>query len=665
MVRVTNADKRLIGIRARILLGLQCVVRNLSAWPCSLRFTLAAIVTMASAGAPSAANAHNISISPDALARDVQRISDTLRFYRERDRQLAGPKTPSEQRHALGAAEIGLALGDTEGALQILMGRLADPNFAALPEYVDTLLMTSEILETQAQDVGAMLYAEQALRIGGTPEQMAEAGARWFTLARRNQRTDRVVEILKLWGTRGGAAAAGTETAAQVMYQVGFAMRLAGDLSEARAFLARVPAESAYGSRAAYLAGVLFVEDGDLAQAERWFAAVMDWAIVSPEGTYQYKVEAELRDLAALSTGRLLYEKGDLAGADTAYRRIAASSPFQREACWERAYLDLDRKKLRAALKRVQCVVDLGARGSRAVDARLFQASILGHMTQYDRSIVSYEKLHVDIVQQHKLFEGALANIGDKPAEFLFKAMERSAQYEEGMTSPGPATLFADSWTPEVNQAFRVDRAMGHAGDELLLLMQEIQGLAELVRNESTFGGLELRKKSLEVLLKEIRHFEGHTRVELQRGSQAHASTQGAVDHDHSAERQALRGLVDKLQAMGSAVEIQVVELDRDALRRREQAMVLLRELYADLGVIDEDLKALRLQADLPINGVVKQALGAVKADLSDAAMRAEFGLLDTYWLKKQHRTRSIESLLQMKQETERQVLEAIEDLSK
>ncbi len=665
MVPAPKADNRLIGFRARILLRLRCVVRNLSAWPRSLRFTLAVVTTITSVGVPSAADAHNITISPTALARDVQRISDTLRFYRERDRQLAGPKTPAEQRHALGAAEIGLALGDTNGALQILMGRLADQSFHALPEYVDTLLMTSEILQTQAQDVGAMLYAEQALRVGGTPEQMAEAGARWFALARRNQRTDRVVEILKLWGTRGGAAAAGSETAAQVMYQVGFAMRLAGDLPEARAFLARVPAESAYGSRAAYLAGVLFVEDGDLAQAERWFGAVMDWAIVSPEGTHQHKIETELRDLAALSTGRLLYEKGDLEGSDAAYRRIAVGSPFQREACWERAYLDLDRKKLRAALKRVQCVVDLGARGSRAVDARLFQASILGHMTQYDQSITRYEKLHKDIVQQHELFGQALTNLGNKPAEFLFAAMERSVAHEDGVASPGPATLFADSWTPQVNQAFRVDRAMGHAGEELQQLMSEIQELAEAVRNESTFGGLELRKKSLEVLLKEIRHFEGHTRVELQRGNQTHASTQGGVEHDHSAERQALRGLVNRLQAMGTAVEVQVVALDRDALQRREQAMVLLRELYADLGIIDGELKSLQTQAATPINAVVKQALVKVQADLSDAAMRAEFGVLDTYWLKKQHRTRSIENLLQMKQETERQVLDAIEDLSK
>lgn len=612
------------------------------------------------------AHAHDISISASQLGRDVQRISDTLRFYQERDHADGAAKTPGEQRRALGAAEIGLALGDTRGALQILMGRLADPSFHALPEYVDTLLMTSEILETQAEDVGAMLYAEQALRQGGNPQQMAEAGARWFRLARRNQRTDRVIDILKLWMARGGADAAGTETAAQVMYQAAFAMREAGNRAEARAFLGRVPSNSAYGSRAAYLAGVLFVEEGNLAQAERWFAAVMDWAIVAPEGSHQHTIETQLRDLAALSTARLLYERGALDEADAAYRRIAEASPFQRETCWERAYLDLERNKTRAALKRVQCVVDLGARGARAVDAGLFKASLLAHMAQYDQSITSYERLYADIVQERDLFTQAIANIGPKPAEFLFAGMERTAGSEQdGGASPGPATLFADSWTPTLEQAYRVDRGMRHAAAELELVLGEIQHLVKVVRDESTFGGLELRKKSLEVLLKEIRHLEGHARQGLEESLRPHASNAPVMQHQHTAEQRALKAYIEHLQVMGTSVEAQMVGVDRDAIRRRSEALAMLGDLRTELSAIDGDLATLKAAAEAPINGVASQALQEVQAKLTDAAMRAEFGVLDTYWLKKQHRTRGVENLLQLKKETEIQVLEAIEDLSK
>lgn len=617
-------------------------------------------------GVAPSAEAHDISISAAQLGRDVQRISDTLRFYKERDNAAAGPRTAAEHRRALGAAEIALALGDTSGALQILVGRLADENFHALPEYVDTLLMTSEILETQAQDVGAMLYAEQALRAGGGPEQMAEAGARWFRLARRNQRTDRVIDILNLWQAKGGAEAAGTEIAAQVMYQAAFAMRESGRRAEARAYLSRVPSNSAYGSRAAYLAGVLFVEDGDLAQAERWFAAVRDWAIVSEDGSHQYGVERQLRELASLSTARLLYERGDLEAADQAYARIPEGSAFQREACWERAYLALERKKTRAALKRLQCVVDLGARGSRAVDAGLFKASLLAHMTQYDQSIAAYERLFADVVEERDLFSQALNNLGDRPAHFLFDGMERTALDDgEATASPGPATLLADSWTPALDQAYRIDRGIAHAGSELKVLLTEIQRLVSVVRDESTFGGLELRKKSLEVLLKEIRHLEGHARQGLEESLRSHASTGAAVQHQHGPEQQALKGYIQHLQVMGSSVESQIVAVDRDGIRRRSEALAMLGELQKELQGIDGALGQLAAAADVPINGVARQALHSVEDKLSDAAMRAEFGVLDTYWLKKQHRTRSVENLLQMKNETERQVLDAIEELSK
>ena len=79
--------------------------------------------------------------------------------------------------------------------------------------------------------------------------------------------------------------------------------------------------ESAFGSRAAYLAGVVFVEEGDLQNAERWFSAVMDWALPAfPEEHPQMAIEKDVRALAALSAGRLLYERGDLEGASAAYR---------------------------------------------------------------------------------------------------------------------------------------------------------------------------------------------------------------------------------------------------------------------------------------------------------------------------------------------------------
>ncbi|MEM7676278.1 MAG: hypothetical protein AAF449_09770 [Myxococcota bacterium] len=267
--------------------------------------------------------AHDIDVPRESLKRDVKRLTRTLKYLKAHP---AGPdrvETEDEQRRRLGAAEIEVALGHTDRALEILMGRLADPRFQRMPEYIETLLLTAELLAQRAENAGAMMYAELALQQGGTPGQMAEAAAQWFRGARQSRRVSRQIEIYELWRRQGGEAARGDERAAMARYEVAFALRAEHRYADALALLREVPSESAFGSRAAYLAGVAFVEYGDLTNAERWFSAIMDWALPAlPDAHPQLGIERRVRALAALSAGRLRFERGDLESAAAAYQRV-------------------------------------------------------------------------------------------------------------------------------------------------------------------------------------------------------------------------------------------------------------------------------------------------------------------------------------------------------
>ncbi len=609
-------------------------------------------------------SAHDIRIPLSELKRGVRTIDRTIEFFGAGSNLGGLPNSPDEHRRVLGAAEIELALGNRERALQMLIGRLADPRFAELPEYVSTLLMTSQILEVSDDPSGAMHYSELALKRGGDPEQMAEAGARWFRVARRIKRLDRRLEMYELWKARGGEQASGSEVAAEVMYEVGFALRAYGRRGEARKLLATVPSESEFGSRAAYLAGVVYVEEGDLENAERWFVAVMDWGLPALAKEHRrLKVERKIRDLAALSAARLRYERGDLTGAEQAYRKVSPGSQYEAEACWERAHLDVERGTRRGALKRAQCVIDLGAKGTRFVDVKLFKASLLAHMSRYTDSIESYKALHEEVEAQRDMFAKTLNNI-QKPAAFLFSAMERNSVEELGRASPGPGTLLADAWNGDVDRAYRVDRGVDEATDTLGGLLKEIDRIAAIMASNKAFVGHELRRTQLQRVLQEIHHLQGHAGQERFRLGERHASTKVVGGHDHSGDEAALNKIIAHLDGQAKKVEAQLVKVERSETERRAKAITMIREIRAEIVAVQRDAAQLDGEAARSVNAVARSALREVHAALQDASMRAEVGVLDTFWLRKQHRTKAIEDLLQRQKESERQVTEAIEDLS-
>lgn len=603
---------------------------------------------------PASARAHELGLAVDELVMRVGSIEAQLDQYEQRPPVPQLPRDRASQRRALGEAEVEQALGNRERAARILIGRIEDPEFQRLPEYPEALLLASEVFEADGELAGAMAFAEDALRSSTNPQQAAESAARWFSLARETRRFDRRLELYELWQARGGDDAAGTEEAARVHYEVGFALRDLGRHLEARQMLAKVPSESAFGSRAAYLAGALHTEDGNLDRAEKWFTAVMDWPVPElEEGHPQLGIERHLRHLAALSTARLRYERGDLEAARAAYARVPNDSPLRREACWELAYLETERGQRRAALGHVRCVEAHGVSVTGRVDLELLESSLLAHLNRYADSITAYERLHEKVVDERDLVASTFEAI-EAPAEVLFSGMDRSkARGDE--PSPGPATLFSGAWTPEVARAYRVDRGISGVSVETEDLGAEIAQIREVLRGSSAFQTFDLRADNLERLEREIDHLSGHAGQMKQKVRQGHAG--------HDEESAALDGQLARLKGLRARAQAQKRALDGEAEARRAQASAAVAEIERELSAIRAEAERLRGQASEPVDSAARAALDAIVAQLDDAAMRAEVGVLDTYWLKKQHRTRKVEALLQEQGEVEREMETALEEL--
>lgn len=578
---------------------------------------------------PAGAAAHDLRLQLDELQRGVTELGDTVRRLRRTPAIPQPPRTRAQHLRVLGEAEIEQALGNDQAALRKLMGRLADASFRQLPEYVPALLLTAQILEDTDEPIGAMLLSRRALERGGTPEQMAEAGARWFRIARRQEHLEDRSELLALWRQRG----AGVELAVEAAYEAAFALRAYDQREEARKLLASIPAESTYGSRAAYLAGVIFVESGDLANAERWFAAIMDWPIppVLDDGGPQRTIEQEIRELAALSAGRLRYERGDLDGADTAYGKITDGSPHQSDACYERAYLALERKRRRGALVHLQCVADLGARGERWVDVRLTRASLLAHLARYSESVQAYEVLHKTLARERNAVVKGLSTV-PRPSEFLFEAMERSAVAHGREATPGPATVFGDAWSAEVDRAYRLDRDLLIARTGLKEMLDEILRLRRTLDRIDAFPPLENRRRAYEQILREIHHLQGHAGDLVAMARERHADASG---HGNEAA-EASRSLAE-LDRLAREVEAQFGELDREEQSRRAQADRTLRELEADARALATTALGIGRDVALVADEVSQEALDALRHRYDHAVMRAEAGVLDTYWIRKEH----------------------------
>jgi tetratricopeptide (TPR) repeat protein len=605
-------------------------------------------------GLQTSARAHDVRLPLSALHGNAKRVYLTLTYLRSRPIQLETRHSAESHRRALGAAGIEKAMNNDKRAIQILMARLEDESFRTLPEYVDGLLMASELLERHDENIGSMIYAAEALGRGGQAEQMAEAGARWFRGARRAEVVNERMATYRLWSKRSkenaSDGAAGLDHAA--MYEVAYALKRNGEYAQAQRILSRIPSDSPYGSRSAYLVGVSFIEKGDLANAERWFEAVMKWPIPA----YVYtdvarRMETKVRELAALATGRLRYERGELEKAAQAYRSIPANSELYGEACYEQTFLNIERKRQRGAIQSLECAKELGVGGRRHVDVILMRASLLAHLGQYTDSVESYEQIEEQLLRLQKIAEATVANIDD-PMGFLFASMERNATDHGDEATPGPPLFFGDLWSKNLDQIHRLYGSVRNARTTARNFTEAIAVIEKRLEGGEVFPDLEIRRQHFRILLRDIQHLQGHAADMTM--SLRHHHGEGANDgvvKQHSRDLDYSRDLESRLSTWAGITEQELSKLDQQETKTLAGIRRNLRTLKTRNLRMTSEIDELVRQATLTGKKIASAALSQMLKRFQSGVMRARVGVLDTYWVRKEHVSHAIKALTSKKEE--------------
>jgi len=600
------------------------------------------------------ASAHDVSLPLNELDISARRIYKTLAYLRSRPINVERKTSAEEYRRALGTAGIEKSMNNPKRALAILMSRINENEFKSLPQYVDALLMASELLETSDEHIGAMTYAEEALRLGGSPEQMAEAGARWFRGARRTELLSQRLNTFELWSKRRQQAKRdGTEGLDDSsIYEIAYALTKNGEHKQARTMLSKISSSSPYGSRAAYLVGVSFIESGDLQNAERWFQAIMKWPIpayATEESTQ--KMEQSVRELASLATGRLRYERGALAEAAKAYKAVTVESDLYGQVCYEMAFLNLERKRKRGALLNIQCAKELGVGGKRSIDLVVLQASLLAHLGQYGDSVDEYEKLEREMLRLERIARETIENIQD-PMQFLFGSMERNAVVDGDHASPGPPIFFGDLWDADISQLYRLHYVTKSAAETVKVFDKAIRQVELRLEEGDVFPDIVIRRQHFRILLRDIQHLQGHAadmsmglRKHLGDSEQSFASLQGS----HQKELEYSLSLESRLKDWAAITEAEMKKLDDMENRVQSKIAGKVQQIRDKNEKATIEIRTLERQVNTIGKKISKDALERMLAGFKDGVMRARVGVLDTYWVRKEHVSKQIEKLLNKK----------------
>lgn len=627
------------------------------------------IVAICTVGLPEPSQAHDVRLQLSELHQNAQRVYETLSYLKKRPIKLVREETVESHRRALGAAGIEKAMNNDQRAISILMARLEHPSFKTIPQYVDGLLMASELLESHDDSIGSMLYAAEALSRGGSPGQMAEAGARWFRGARRTEVVNQRLATFKLWSDRRkeakGSGAQGLDHAA--MYEVAYALKRNGEFEQAQKILSKIPSSSPYGSRSAYLVDVNFIEKGNLTNAERWFEAVMRWPLPAYVYTDEARaMETKVRELAALATGRLRYERGALEEASKAYRMIPAESALFGEACYEQTFLNLDRKRQRGALRSIQCAKQLGVGGKRHIDVILMQASLLAHLGQYTDSLESYKEIEAKLLRLQRIATETVQNIED-PMLFLFSAMERNATNAGDEATPGPPLFFGDLWDEDVNQLYRLYSGLQETLRTTKQFELAVTRVEERLKAEDVFPDLQIRRQHFRILLRDIQHLQGHA-ADISMGLRNHQGDSGGgltgTEEKHSADLSYSLSLEKRLSSWAKIAETEMLKLDReesDVLASITKKVGLLKTRNA---TAHRNIEQLSTEVRTLGAKVTTHALEKMLRAFQDGVMRARVGVLDTYWVRKEHVSQKIKTILNKKDDLNKAYDAAINAMS-
>ncbi len=317
------------------------------------------------------------SMAPRQIAEGLDRVHGEMLRLDARFKEMPDPASasPAELEQRAKSGILFYAMRDYPRASLILFSAVDPPGVDAdqlvrMPWYGDAVLALAESLYQTGNYVPARTYFERVLRVPGHPEK-DQAIQRLMELSGRMgdlEPVDRYyTQYLKL---------VGEQIPGDVRYLRGKVLLLGGRADAAIGELAKVPAGSSHDLRARYLIGAALVKQGKLDSALKTFTAV---------GKAQQlvaKQDKEVRELANIARGRLLYETDRLDESIDAYQEVPYDSAELTTMLYEVTWTYVRRGQL--WLKRTE-----DARGRKLTDEeRAHHAKV-----EYQKAIEQLEAL--------------------------------------------------------------------------------------------------------------------------------------------------------------------------------------------------------------------------------------------------------------------------------
>ena len=420
-------------------------------------------------------------------AEDNLRIVETQ--YSQRDEVTADQALA--KRYSDG--EIQYLLGDYGGASVLFYDLVSDKQFKVKPQYGSALYYLADSLYHQRNDIGARLYLKELLSMKAA-DHYKEALIRFLEVAGRLNDFAGIDDYIQQSRDSQG------KLLPEIAYVYGKALFKRADLSknDRQARLEEIflplfqdPAGK-FRLQSLYFLGVSQVQAGNYQLAYDRFQQILSAPSVNDQ-------DAQFKELANLSLGRLLYETGKFDEALDRYQEIPRESPYFVDSLYESAWARVKKSEFDKAKNAIDILLLVAPESTTAPDAQILLGHLqlkLGHFEQateaYNQVITVYKPVRDDI--------DGLLRANKDPVAYFDKLLAKSERSFDVAGLLPPVALKWATTQREVSQAVSMlgDLESGRKG------VDEAQDIAHRVAKA-------LDERSLEIF---PALQEGYTRAE-------------------------------------------------------------------------------------------------------------------------------------------------------
>jgi tetratricopeptide (TPR) repeat protein len=552
--------------------------------------------------------------------------------------------------------EIQYLLNDYNTAAVLFYDLVANREFQKSPRYGDALFYLSDSLYQQKNFLGARLYLRQLLALKGS--HYKEALARYLEIAGRLNEFAGVDEYIdQARGLSGGAL----PPELTYVYAKWLFRRVDVPLEERikrsqAAFNTLLEAQGGpFQLQAAYFIGVGHVK------LKEWDQAVARFQGIATMPERDPRKDREVKELAALSLGRVFFEIGRYDEAIDSYAKVPQQSENFPDSLYEIAWALVRKGELERAKNATEVLLLVAEDSVLAPEAKILQGTLLQKLQKYEEAIDTYNQV-INAYSPVRDEIDALLTVNKDPVQYFDELLARNEKTLDVTKLLPPVALKWASTREEVADAVAITAAL----DESRKGLTEARAIADRILKSLEERGLEsfpmlqegyARADAVDNMLS--RSEDGLTRIEGYLSAGSVTGEQQARVAELKARADELKQRLDtvpttpeQLQARRERLQKAIDGIDQQAFRLGIEIQSQVAQLVAVRKYVD-DTKAERKdtaddeKAFLEKVTLEQRALEAMQAELAElraqllaernnadkavsgeGALRAEYGKL-------------------------------------